>query len=98
MTLGNGQDLVQQSALLLLTTQLLLMLPLPPRLLLPPPPPKLPKLLPKLLLLLLLRLALPPLPPHTLRFGEMEPGQSTRSAEPGPKSLSVPCLAEEKTE
>lgn len=38
------------------------------------------------------RLALHPLLPHTLRFGEVESGRSTRSAEPGPKYLSVPCL------
>lgn len=41
------------------------------------------------------QLALPLLlPPHTAHFGEMESGQSTHSAEPGPKSPSVPCLAE----
>lgn len=37
----------------------------------------------------------PPLP-HTLRFGEVESGRSIRSSEPGPKSLSVPCLEDKK--
>lgn len=33
-----------------------------------------------------------PLLPRTLRFGETESGRSSRSAEPGPKCPSVPCL------
>lgn len=47
--------------------------------------------------LLPLRPALHPPLPRTLRFGEVESGRSIRSSEPGPKSLSVPCLEDKKT-
>lgn len=46
--------------------------------------------------LLPLRPALHPPLPRTHRFGEVESGRSIRSSEPGPKSLSVPCLEDKK--